>query len=89
MNISAKTGEGLDDLLAAVNRILDKGTRRVTAHLPYEKGNLLDMLYREAKVESVEYGETVDVVATVEPRVLGQIRDYVEGYSEPEEDWER
>ena len=89
VNISAKTGEGLDDLLAAVNRILDKGTRRVTAHLPYEKGNLLDMLYREAKVESVEYGETVDVVATVEPRVLGQIRDYVEGYSEPEEDWER
>ena len=89
VNISAKTGEGLDELLAAVNRILDKGTRRVTAHLPYEKGNLLDMLYREAKVESVEYGETVDVVATVEPRVLGQIRDYVEGYSEPEEDWER
>ncbi len=89
VNISAKTGEGLDELLASIDRVLDKGTRRVTVRLPYEKGNLLDMLYREAKVESVAYGETVDVVATVEPRVLGQIRDYVEGYTEPEEDWTR
>ena len=57
-------------------------------HLPYDKGNLLDMLYREAKVDSVEYTESIDVTAVVEPRVLGQVRDYVEGYSEPKEDWE-
>jgi len=88
VNISARTGEGLDALMAAIDRILDKGTRRVTLHLPYEKGGLVDMLYREAKVERVEYGETVDVVATVVPRVLGQVREYVEGYTEPKEDWE-
>ena len=40
-------------------RTLDKGTRRVTVHLPYDKGGLLDLLYREAKVESVEYGATI------------------------------
>lgn len=78
VSISAKTGEGLSELLGEINRILDKGTRRVTLHLPYNKGNLLDMLYREAKVESVAYSETIDVVATVEPRVLGQVRDYAE-----------
>ena len=78
VSISAKTGEGLSELLGEINRILDKGTRRVTLHLPYDKGNLLDMLYREAKVESVAYSETIDVVATVEPRVLGQVRDYAE-----------
>ena len=88
VNISAKTGEGLDGLLAEINRILDKGTRRVTLHLPYDKGNLLDMLYREAKVESVEYAESIDVVATVEPRILGQVMDYAEGCTEPKEDWE-
>ena len=88
VNISAKTGEGLDGLLAEINRILDKGTRRVTLHLPYDKGNLLDMLYREAKVERVEYSETIDVVATVEPKILGQVRDYAEGCTEPKEDWE-
>ena len=89
VNISAKTGEGLDGLLAEINRILDKGTRRVTLHLPYDKGNLLDMLYREAKVESVEYSETIDVVATVEPKIFGHVKDYAEGYTEPKEDWER
>ncbi len=88
VNISAKTGEGLPELLAQIDRILDKGTRRVTLHLPYDKGGLLDMLYREAKVEQVEYAETIDVVAVVEPKILGQVKDYAEGVHAPEEDGE-
>ena len=88
VNISAKTGEGIDELLARIDKLLDKGTRRVMIHLPYDKGGLLDMLYREAKVESVEYGETIDIVATCVPRVIGQAKDYIEGYREPKEDWE-
>lgn len=88
VNISAKTGEGVDELLARIDKLLDKGTRRVTIHLPYDKGGLLDMLYREAKVESVEYGETIDIAATCVPRVIGQVKDYIEGYREPKEDWE-
>ena len=88
VNLSARTGEGLDELLRAIDAELDKGTRRVTIHLPYDKGGLLDMLYREAKVESVEYGETIDIVATCVPRVIGQVKDYIEGYREPKEDWE-
>jgi len=88
VNISAKTGEGLDDLLARIDRALDKGVRRVTIHLPYSKGNLLDTLYREAKVEQVEYADTIDVIATVEPKLFGQVKEYIEGYTEPKEDWE-
>ena len=88
VNISARTGEGLDELLRAIDGELDKGTRRVTIHLPYDKGGWLDNLYREAKVESVEYGETIDIVAVCTPRVLGQVKQYVEGYTEPKEDWE-
>ena len=88
VNISAKTGEGLQDLLAAIDHVLDKGTRRVTIHLPYDKGGLLDLLYRDAKVESVEYAETIDVVAVCNPRAIGQVKDYIEGWVEPKEDWE-
>ena len=88
VNLSARTGEGLDELLRAIDTELDKGTRRVTIHLPYDKGGWLDSLYREAKVESVEYGETIDIVAVCTPRVLGRVKDYVEGYTEPKEDWE-
>lgn len=41
--ISAKTGEGIKRLLQAVDEKLDKGTRRVTIHLPYDKAGLLDL----------------------------------------------
>ena len=88
VNISAKTGEGLADLLAAIDKTLDKGSRRVTLHLPYDKGSLLDMLYREAKVESVEYAETIDVVAVCPPKAAGAVKPYIEGWVEPKEAWE-
>ena len=88
VSISAKTGEGLDKLLEKIRKRLDTGVHRVTLALPYDKGGLLDMLYREAKVESVEYGETIDVAAVCVPRVIGQVKDYIEGYREPKEDWE-
>ena len=86
--ISARSGEGVERLLEMIDRKLDKGTRRVTLHLPYDKGGLLDMLYREAKVESVEYGETIDVIAVCGPRTLGQVRAYAEGLPpEEKEEW--
>ena len=88
VSISARTGEGLERLLALIDKRLDKGTRRVTIHLPYDKAGLLDGLYREAKVESVDYAATIDVVAVCPPKVLGQVKDYIENWQEPKEDWE-
>ena len=76
-SISARTGQGIEALLELIDRRLDKGTRRCVIHLPYEKGGLLDMLYREAKVERVEYGGTIDVTAVCNPRVLGQVAPFI------------
>ena len=75
--ISARTGEGIGRLLEMIDQRLDKGTRRVTLHLPYDKGGLLDMLYRETKVEHVEYGEDIAVTAVCGPRTLGQVADFL------------
>ena len=88
VNISAKSGEGLPELLRAIDRTLDRGTRRVALHLPYDKGNLLDVLYREARVESVEYAETIDVTAVCNPKAIGLVKPYIEGWVEPKEFWE-
>lgn len=88
VNISAKTGEGLAGLLKAIDRELDKGTRRITLHIPYDKGNLLDLLYREAKVERVDYAATIDIVAVCDPRMAGLVKEYIESWVEPKEDWE-
>ena len=88
VSLSARTGEGVADLLAVIDKKLDKGTKRVTLHLPYDKAGALDALYREARVESVEYGATVDVVAVCTPRIIGQLHQFIEGWTEPKEDWE-
>ena len=76
-SISAKTGEGVDKLLEMIAERLDSGSRRVELRIPYDKGGLLDQLYREAKVESVEYGETIAVTAVCTPKVLGQMAPFI------------
>ena len=88
VSISAKTGEGLDKLLEAIGTRLDSGAKRVTIHLPYDKGGILDTLYKEAKVESVDYSETIDVVAVCTPRTIGQLGPLVEGWQPHKEPWE-
>ena len=89
VSISAKTGEGLDDLRAMIGKRLDTGFHRVTLSLPYDKGGILDMLYRDAKVESVEYGKTIQVVAVCAEKTAGQVKEYViDGWTPPKEFWE-
>ena len=88
VSISAKTGEGLDRLLAAIGERLDAGAKRVTIHLPYDKGGLVERLYQEAKVEQVDYGETIDVVAVCTPKTIGQLGPLVEGWQPHKEPWE-
>lgn len=77
VSVSAKTGEGMDRLIAAIGRQLDQGSKKVTLSLPYDKGGLLDMLYREAKVEGVEYDASILVQAVCTPKVLGQVQQYI------------
>ena len=88
VSISAKTGEGMGDLLAAIGRVLDNGARRVTIHLPYERGGLLDKLYQDAKVERVDYSQTIDIVAVCTPKIIGQLGSLVEGWKPRKEFWE-
>ncbi|MBD9247581.1 MAG: GTPase HflX, partial [Clostridiales bacterium] len=89
VSISAKTGEGLDQLLAMIGKRLDTGFHRVTLSLPYDKGGVLDMLYRDAKVEKVEYGEAIQVEAVCSEKTAGQVRDFITGgWQPPKEFWE-
>ena len=47
------------------------------------------MLYQEAKVESVEYGETIQVEAVCNEKTAGQVRAYiVDGWQPPKAFWE-
>ena len=76
--ISAKTGEGVDALLALIERALGRGKHQVRLCIPYSDGAVLDMLHREAQVESTDYAEEGTVVeAVVDDKTYGRIRDYL------------
>lgn len=89
VSISAKTGQGLDELLKKIGGRLDTGACRVVLHLPYDQGGVVDMLHRQAKVERVDYGEAIEVEAVCTPVQLGRLKDYiVSGWTPPKEPWE-
>ncbi len=89
VSISARTGEGLPELLTKIGQRLDTGRHRLQLALPYDKGGILETLYRDAKVEKVEYGETIDVTAVCSEKTAGQVKEYITGgWMPPKEPWE-
>ena len=89
VSISAKTGQGLDELLEKIGGRLDTGACRVVLRLPYDQGGVVDMLHLQAKVERVDYGEAIEVEAVCTPVQLGRLKDYiVSGWTPPKEPWE-
>lgn len=89
VSISAKTGQGLDELLEKIGGRLDTGACRVVLRLPYDQGGVVDMLHRQAKVERVDYGEAIEVEAVCTPVQLGRLKDYIVlGWTPPKEPWE-
>ncbi|MDO5141405.1 MAG: GTPase HflX [Eubacteriales bacterium] len=78
VRISAKTGEGVDALLALIERALGRGKHPVKLCIPYRDGAVLDMLHREAQVGAVDYADEGAVVeAVVDEKTYGRIRAYL------------
>ena len=78
VKISAKTGEGVDALLAAIEKALGKGKHRVRLCIPYSDGAVLDMLHREAQIESTDYAAEGTVVeAVVDDKTCGRVSAYI------------
>ncbi|MBQ0010249.1 MAG: GTPase HflX [Ruminococcus sp.] len=75
--ISAVTGEGLDELIAKISGIAKQGKRECLFEIPNDKLGLINTLYENATVISVEYGEngaTVDAI--VDARLFGMLQAY-------------
>ena len=76
--ISAKTGEGIDDLLKTIERALGRGKHKVKLLIPYSAGAVLDMLHREAQIESTDYAaEGTLVEAVVDDKTYGRVAEYL------------
>ncbi len=55
--VSARTGEGIDELLAAVETDLPRPAARVDVVVPYERGDLLSQVHETGEIELLEYAE--------------------------------
>lgn len=74
---SAKTGEGTEALLAAIEKALGRGKHEMHLCIPYSDGAALDVLHREGQVKSIEYGEAGTIVTViVDDKLCGQMQKY-------------
>ncbi|MGE4483567.1 MAG: GTPase HflX [Oscillospiraceae bacterium] len=76
--VSALTGVGTDKLIEKIEKILDKGKKRVVLHLPYDKGGLLEILHRDASVLRTDYLDgCIEVEVVLNPETYGKVRSFI------------
>jgi GTP-binding protein HflX len=53
--ISARTGEGIDELLLAIEADLPRPAERVDVVLPYARGDLLSLVHTQGEIETLDH----------------------------------
>ncbi|NHN56090.1 GTPase HflX [Calidifontibacter sp. DB0510] len=75
--VSARTGQGFEQLRELISRELPKPEIRVDVLLPYDRGDLLSRMHDEAEVLSTEHtGEGTRVHAKVGQRLAAELTSY-------------
>ncbi len=76
--VSAKTGEGIDDVLRAIEADLPRPAVHVEALLPYDRGDLLNRIHTSGEVEAMEHtGEGTLVRGRVSEALAGELAPYL------------
>ena len=74
--VSARTGEGIDELLSALEADLPRPSTRVTVVVPYSRGDLLNQIHETGEIESLEHApDGTHVVALVGAELAHQLED--------------
>ncbi len=79
VSVSAVTGQGLDRLIQAVDDCLELDpVRPVVFRIPAAAGDKLDLVYRRARVKSLEFEDSYYVIEAEAPQSLQrQLEDYI------------
>ena len=76
--MSAKTGQGTDKLLAAIERMLGHSRHRVKLTVPYTMGALVETLHSNAQVLGVDYtADGIEIETIVDPILYGRVKEYI------------
>ena len=75
--VSAHTGEGIDELLSAIEAELPRPSERVTAVLPYSRGDLLNRIHEIGEIETLDHeADGTHVVALVNPSLAAELAPF-------------
>ena len=77
MVVSAKSGEGIAEALAAIEADLPRPAVEVAALLPYDRGDLLSRVHDNGEVISLEHtGDGTLLKARVNEALAGELAAY-------------
>lgn len=77
VSISAKTGDGVQDLLAMVERELLDTLHHATFLLPYSMAGRIDLLHSQAQVLRCEYkNDGIEIEAVCDEQIYGRLKEY-------------
>ena len=78
VSISAAKGMGMDQLLAAIEKALDRGLHHVVVTLPYSMGGMVETLHSSAQVKSVDYtADGIEIETIVDEILYGRLKEYI------------
>ncbi len=81
--VSSRTGEGIEDLRAAIEAALPKPAVEVTAVVPYDRGDLVAAIHETGMLVSAEHGEVGTTVhAHVSERLAAELAPFAVGAQE-------
>lgn len=76
--LSAKSGEGTQVLLEAIETALGAARHHVLLRLPYSMGGQVETLHDNAQVIATEYtGEGIEIETILDDILYGRLKDYV------------
>jgi GTP-binding protein HflX len=87
--ISARTGEGIEDLLERASVMLYESFTPILVHLPYQQGQLISLFHEVGQVERLEHGRKgVLMQGRIPGRLVAQFKPWLvkPGAKEKEED---
>ncbi|MDF1703221.1 MAG: GTPase HflX [Aeromicrobium sp.] len=75
--VSARTGEGIDELLGAIEADLPRPAVQVSLVLPYERGDLLNQIHTSGDIETIAHeADGTHVVARVGEQLAHELDPY-------------
>ena len=87
--ISAKTGEGIDQLIDAIRQQLERNAVIVTLQIPYSDAGVVEQISAVTAIQETSYENDGIYIRTVIDRDrVRQFKKYIPGYTEPKEEWE-